>query len=99
MITKTFKDTVDPAMTFITTEDTKAAEKEDLPIKEKLPAGTRAPKGYKIDPRYVELKSVHLQLLIPPSLKKKLKAKAAAQNRSVNSLVNEILESNLKGKE
>lgn len=39
-----------------------------------------------------ELKSVHLQLLIKPSIKERIKAAAEANHRSMNDLINQILE-------
>lgn len=51
------------------------------------------PKGYKLNPKYVETKSKRVQLLIRPSTHGKLKNIAISNNISVNELINNILES------
>lgn len=50
------------------------------------------PPGYRVDPRYVETKSRRVQLLIKPSLHAKVKARAQEEKRSVNDMVNLLLE-------
>lgn len=54
------------------------------------------PEGYKINPYYIETKSKRLQLLIRPSLLKKLKNRAETEGCSVNNLVHSILEEALE---
>lgn len=81
MAKKSFMDS--PALRFIT------ANEEEKPQKEELP------KGYKISPVYIETKSRRLQLLLKPSIFKKLKQTADKKHTSVNDLVNSILEENL----
>jgi hypothetical protein len=56
-----------------------------------------APKGYRVNPLYIETRSKRLQLLVQPSLLDKLKGKAKAEGRSVNDLVHSILEEALRG--
>lgn len=51
------------------------------------------PKGYKLNPKYIETKSKRVQLLTKPSTHEKLKAVANNNNVSVNELINNILES------
>ena len=52
----------------------------------------KPPKGYKLNPLYVETKSRRLQLVLQPSLYDKVKAGAAAAGLSVNEYVHQILE-------
>lgn len=89
MAKKTFKDSINPAMSFISQESIDRAEGE-TPAETKKP--DKAPEGYKLNPLYVETKSKRLQLLIQPSLHEKLKKKAQAEGTSVNDLVNGILQ-------
>lgn len=83
MAKKSFKDS--PALRFITANE----EEKINPKKDELP------KGYKISPVYIETKSRRLQLLLKPSIFKKLKQTADKKHTSVNDLVNSILEENL----
>lgn len=52
----------------------------------------KPPKGFKINPEYLETKSKKLQCLIKPSDFERLKAEAGRRATSVNSLVNEAIE-------
>lgn len=87
MAKKTFRESINPAMQFISTptEETTTA-----------PAPAKAPEGYKLNPLYVETKSKRLQLLIQPSIYEKLKSKAQREGRSVNDTVNTILQEALR---
>lgn len=96
MAKKTFKDSINPAMNFISQESIAKAE-EEAPAIEEPTAKTaqrhaKAPEGYKLNPIYIETKSKRLQLLIQPSLQEKLKARAKAESTSVNDIVNTILQ-------
>lgn len=87
---KSFKaDLTNPAMQFISTP----AEEREADATVTAPA----PKGYRVNPLYIETKSKRLQLLVQPSLLDKLKGKAKAEGRSVNDLVHSILEEALRG--
>lgn len=78
MAKKTFKDSIgNPAMQFISTPVAEAQE---------------APEGYKVNPQYIETKSKRVQLLMKPSTVEKLRARAKAEGRSLNDLINTILE-------
>lgn len=95
MAKKSFKDSINPAMSFISQESIDRTEgetptTEETTAKAKRPAKT--PEGYKLNPLYIETKSKRLQLLIQPSLHEKLKRKAQAEGTSVNDLVNSILQ-------
>ena len=97
MAKKTFKDSINPAMSFISQESIDKAEGEAPATAEetaKRPA--KAPEGYKLNPLYIETKSERLQLLVQPSLKAKLKEKAKQEGTSVNDLVHSILEDALR---
>lgn len=94
MAKKSFKDSINPAMSFISQESIDRAEGETPTTEETTAKGKRtakAPEGYKLNPLYIETKSERLQLLIQPSLKAKLKEKAKREGTSVNDLVNSIL--------
>lgn len=78
MAKKTFKDSIgNPAMQFISAPVAEAQE---------------APEGYKVNPQYIETKSKRVQLLMKPSTVAKLRARATAEGRSLNDLINSILE-------
>ena len=89
MAKKSFMDS--PALRFITAKEEEQTVKEEkiTPKKDELP------QGYKISPVYIETKSRRLQLLLKPSIFKKLKQTADKKHTSVNDLVNSILEENL----
>jgi len=91
MAKKTFKDSINPAMSFISQESIDRAEGE-TPATAEAKRPDKAPEGYKLNPLYIETKSKRLQLLIQPSLHEKLKRKAQAEGTSVNDLVNSILQ-------
>ena len=84
------KDFKNPALDFISDLEPKA---------DMTTAGAPAPipSGYMIMP---EVKSERLQLLIKPATKQAMKAEAIRAGKSVNALINEILEDhiNRKGK-
>ena len=90
MAKKSFKDSINPAMSFISQESIDRAEGE-APATTEPQRPAKAPEGYKLNPLYIETKSERLQLLIQPSLKAKLKEKAKREGTSVNDLVNSIL--------
>ncbi|MBQ8000372.1 MAG: hypothetical protein IJ298_04050 [Ruminococcus sp.] len=85
---KSFTKNLNPAMQFISTaEETKPEVKTETFIER-----AEAPKGYKLNPVYIETKSKRLQLLVQPSLYEKVKAIADRENKSVNELIHSILE-------
>lgn len=85
MAKKSFKDSISPAMQFIS-----------QPLEESPKAET-PPEGYKVNPLYIEKKSRRLQLLIQPSLYDKVKARADREGRSLNELIHSILEEEMRG--
>lgn len=84
MAKKSFLEDIDPLDKLI---DKPTEQKADPTEKTAAP-----PAGYKYNPLYVETRSKRAQFLLKPSTVTKLKAKATGQGRSVNDLVNEILE-------
>lgn len=80
---KSFKDS--PAMRFISAPQ-QAEEVMTAPEVEQEPAVPM-----KLNPLYIETKSRRLQLLIQPSLHRKLKGRATAQGVSLNELIHTAL--------
>ena len=105
---KSFKDLKDnPAMQFISTpaeetqeDDYKTGEEiakglatVTLALEEaELKKAKKPPKGYKLNPLYVETKSKRLQLVLQPSLVERVKAKAAENGLSVNEYISRALD-------
>ena len=85
-------------------ERIKIAQNKDLPIEERKAetdlsqtiASLAKKKTYHANPLYIENKSKRLQLLTKPSTAEKLRAKAQREGRSVNDIVNTILEEALR---
>ena len=82
MVKKSFKDSLNPAMAFISVP---VEEETDTP-----------PEGYKVNPLYLEKRNKRLQLLIQPSLHAKIKARADREGKSVNELIHSILEAEIR---
>ena len=72
-----------PALAFITVPEEEPTAPE-LPTVEQV---GKPPKGYKVNPIYVETKSKRVQLLMQPSVVDAAKKYAAAQGLSMNELV------------
>lgn len=53
------------------------------------------PEGYKLNPMFVELKSKRVQLILQPSLYKKVKMKADEEGLSFNEYVHRVLLKNV----
>jgi predicted HicB family RNase H-like nuclease len=88
---KGFKD--NPAMRFISTATPpqKATPSQEVLTQE---SETRL----KRNPLYVEVKSKRLQVLLQPSMFKRLKDAATAQGTSMNEIINKALDQYLAGK-
>ena len=56
----------------------------------------KPPKGYKINPEFIELKSQRLNLLLQPSVVKRIKKMAKSKKLSVNETISQILIENLE---
>lgn len=94
MAKKSFN-TINPAERFIS-----IPEAEEPTPQRAIPAApqgpNKPPKGYKVNPEYIETKSRRVQLLIQPSVYEAIKEKAQAQGQSVNNLINDILSDYVK---
>jgi predicted HicB family RNase H-like nuclease len=87
---KGFKD--NPAMRFISTA---TPQQKPAPSQEAL---TRASETrLKMNPLYVEVKTKRFQILLQPSMFKRLKGAATAQGVSMNEIVNQALGQYLAG--
>lgn len=76
-------------MQFITPPE-KAQPEKAQPVRTHTP-----PPGYKHNPLYIETKSRRLQMLIQPSLYKRIQQTAKKHRLSVNAMIHELLESAL----
>lgn len=84
MAKKDFSNITNPALQFISKEETNKR------------ASQTTPEGYKVNPAYIEKKSRRLQLLMQPSLYNLLKTRAVEEGTSVNNLIHELLEKAVK---
>ncbi len=86
-MTKKTKDFKNPALTFMSIgeEQIISQPKQGVPMKP--------------NPLYLETKSRRLQLLVKPSIYIKIKAIATAQDKSLNDLINTILEQYIEREE
>ena len=93
---KSFRDKINlnPTIQFISNAKEETATQQE--ISDTSAVSKVPPKGYKLNPLYVETKSKRLQLLVQPSIFKKLKDKAKEEGRSVNDLIHSILEKTLE---
>ena len=93
---KSFRDKINlnPTIQFISNAKEETATQQE--ISDTSTVSKVPPKGYKLNPLYVETKSKRLQLLVQPSIFKKLKDKAKEEGRSVNDLIHSILEKTLE---
>ena len=98
---------INPAMQFISgqsqlEEGTAITPKGSLLEEEQQLAATeqrvlreahdKPPEGYKFNPLYIETKSKRLQLLLRPTLLKRLREQAGARETSVNDYIHAILD-------
>lgn len=74
-----------PALTFITVPEEQQEDTAETTSTPELPE--KPPKGYKLDPRYIETKSKRVQLLMQPSIVATAKKYATTQGLSMNELV------------
>jgi len=80
---------VNPAMQFIDAADP-AAPREAAAGAETAEPGP--PEGYRLNPLYIEKKTRRMQVLLQPSLYKRIKARADAGGESVNEVVHAVLD-------
>ena len=86
---KTYVNRDNPAMNFISQVGQTEADPAEEPV-------NTPPEGYKLNMQYVEKKTRRLQLIVQPSLYKKIKKKADKQHLSVNEFIHRILEKALE---
>ena len=92
-MSKDFK-SENPAMAFISNISKKAQVAKDQRYPEV--EQRRPPKGYKMDPKYVETKSKRVGILIQPSVLEQLKGLAFERHISVNEAINESIQQYIK---
>ncbi|MEE3451661.1 MAG: toxin-antitoxin system HicB family antitoxin [Acutalibacteraceae bacterium] len=97
MAKKTFKD--NPALQFISTEESTAEQTQETAQTEQPDTAKQPPKGYKLNPLYLETKSRRVQLILQPSLHEKVRQAAQAEGISFNEYVHRVLEQAVKVKE
>lgn len=84
-----------PALAFISEESISAVDGKEEPTL-KAPTGEKPPKGYKLNPLYVETKTKRLQLVLQPSLFERVKAASEAAGLSVNEYCHRVLDNATK---
>ena len=84
-MSKSFKND-NPAMAFISVKGPGKERGESTSMNGEAP-----PVGYRLDPRYVEVKSKKFGILLQPSVFERLKAIAEADHISVNEAINEAI--------
>lgn len=98
MAKKSFMDSMNPAMQFISTPEQPEAPAPEA-AREAEKGTLTPPPGYKVDPRFIETKSRRLQVLIQPSLHKRVQKAAKKKKRSVNDMISVLLEAALDAEE
>lgn len=99
MVKKDFKQE-NPALSYISTDKKNESVEEmkennkivnqEVDIS-KLKLKNKPPKGFKVNPEFIEVRSQRLQALIQPSIQKALKQVAKKEKTSVNDIVNQAL--------
>ena len=74
---------------------------EEKPKPAKAPATSKEtpPAGYKLDPRYVEMRTARMLLVLTPSLLEKIKTSAKQEGISNNELAVRAIEAYISGLE
>ena len=93
-----FDEQPNPALAFISHQEppkTKAGGNQPTATQKATEAAPEAPEGYRIVP---EKKSARLQLVLTPTLYRKVRAAAADQRQSVNAYINQLLTDAVKAK-
>ena len=95
MTRKSFIDGNNPALQFISQDSVDAVEKhEEIRTDDlgKISTSEKPPKGYKIDPRFIETKKKKVLLVLQPSLYQKVKAASVESGLSFNEYVHRLLD-------
>ena len=85
-----------PTMAFISEESIDEAENQNHEIKIDTVNLDAPPKGYKINPLYVETKTKRVQLVLQPSLYKKIKTASKKAGLSLNEYAHRVFEAATK---
>jgi len=95
---KSFKAELNPALQFISIQDSESIQNEksildseNIQKKSSTINAYKQTTGYKINPKYLETKSKRVQLLMQPSLHRKLKKQADTNGVSVNEYIHSLL--------
>lgn len=86
------KESENPAMAFISQESVEAVDGKKDPATPKATTGEKPPKGYKLNPLYIETKSKRVQLVVQPSLYDRIKAASEAAGLSFNEYCHRVLD-------
>ena len=98
MTKKSFIDENNPALQFISQDSVDAVENHEGIGTEtlgKISTSKKPPKGYKIDPRFIETKTKKVLLVLQPSLYQKVKAASIEAGLSFNEYVHRLLDANV----
>lgn len=88
MAKKNFKQN-NPAEAFITMPEEEPVKEEAVETAPRT--AKKPPKGYKLNPEFIEVKSKRVQLLLQPSTVEALKALAKEKGLSMNETANEAI--------
>ncbi len=85
-----------PTMAFISEESINEAEKQNHEIKINTISLEAPPKGYKINPLYIETKTKRVQLVLQPTLYKKIRTESKKAGLSLNEYAHRVFEAATK---
>ena len=88
---KSFLETDNPTLAFISASSVAALEsqKENTPSP-KAETQNDTVSGHKVNPLYVETKTIRIQLILQPSLYKKIKAASKKEGLSLNAYAHKL---------
>lgn len=92
MARKKFNNIENPALAYISTKE---PEKKETITPTEEETGN-PPKGYKLNPKYIETKTKRVQLVLKPSMVDEVKKVAKSKKQSINSTIEEAIEEYLK---
>jgi hypothetical protein len=96
MARKTFKD--NPALQFLTDANEEIKTEEGQPERIQPRAAEAPPEGYKENPRFIELKTRRVQLVLQPSLYERVREAAFDAKLSLNEYIHQLLDNATKEK-
>lgn len=95
--TASIRDDSDPTMAFISEENIEVVDIQVDTTLTKAPTREKTPKGYKVNPLYIETKTKRIQLVVQPSLYEKIKAASNAAGLSLNEFCHRVLDKATQG--